>query len=657
MAFAHEIQPIEAGDEELRALLEEAQLPSLLVALAHATGDASLLDDELVPDCRFVAGPQGGYDEARIARAKDICHAALIRLRDVGSTARAKPDDALLRRMLGFLVGPDQLDEVMPLLLGELGLDGEDARAPRWKKDELAPDRAFEVAIIGAGMSGLAASLRLAEAGIEHVVLEKNADVGGTWLENTYPGCRVDVPNHFYSYSFAQKDDWPQLYSTQDVLLDYFRECADTFDLRARIEFETEVTEAVWSDERARWTLSLRGADGRMRSIEADAVISAVGQLNRPLMPEIEGRDEFAGPAFHSARWDWSVPLAGKRVAVIGTGASAAQFVPPLADEASELFVFQRTAPWLLPTPDYHDPVPEGLGWLFAHVPFYSRWYRFWLFWSMTEGLLDAVRVEEGWPHPERSVSTANDGLRELLTGYLRECCGGDEALFAKMLPDYPPCSKRFVRDNGLWPATMARADVTLETTGIERISEKGVVLEDGREIEVDAIVYGTGFTASDFLMPMKVTGRGGRDLHETWHGDARAYLGITVPHFPNLFMTYGPNTNIVVNGSIIFFSECEIDYIVGCLEMLLRGGYGGLDCKTSVHDAYNAEIDDRNQHMAWGAASVNSWYKNRYGRVSQNWPSTLVEYWQRTREPRAADYELLQRPHPAASRSTGDLE
>ncbi|MBW2384112.1 MAG: NAD(P)/FAD-dependent oxidoreductase [Deltaproteobacteria bacterium] len=642
MSIHHPIRAMDEGDDAIRTALQDAHLPSLMVALAHATGDESLLRDDLRPNAAFTAGPQGGFSEEQIETARALCLDVLRRYRDAGCPAPAVPEEAQLRRWLSFLAGDVDLDAYLPLLLAELALDGADVRAPDWSKQELAPESDFRVAIIGAGMSGLAAALRLEQADIPFVILEKNDDLGGTWYENTYPGCRVDVPNHFYSYSFAQKDDWPQLFSSQDVLLDYFRDCADEFGLREHIRFNTEVSEAVWDEGRATWTLALRHADGSQESLDAQAIISAVGQLNRPLMPEIEGIEDYRGASFHSACWEADVDLAQKRVGVIGTGASAAQFIPVIAEEAAELHVFQRTAPWLLPTPDYHDEVPRGLQWLFARLPFYAQWYRFWLFWTTSDGLLAMVRVEDDWPHPERSVSPANDMLREMLTEYIRDQCEDDEVLFEKMRPDYPPCSKRFVRDNGLWTGTFKRENVELHTQGIERITEKGILDREGREIALDAIVYGTGFTASDFLTPMKVVGRGGRNLHTHWDGDARAYLGITVPHFPNFFVLYGPNTNIVVNGSIIFFSECEVNYVLGCLELLFRGGHRALDCRESVHDAYNRSIDEANMKMAWGAASVNTWYKNATGRVSQNWPSTLLEYWQRTREPDPNDYELL---------------
>ncbi len=491
-------------------------------------------------------------------------------------------------------------------------------------------------------MSGLCAAIRLQQAEIPFVIFEKSEEVGGTWHDNVYPGCRVDVSNHFYSYSFAQDFEWPQLFSTQPILLEYFQHVADAFGLREHIRFGTEVKKATFDEDTGAWRLDVEADDGTSEAVGAQVLVSGMGQLNRPRMPDIEGMESFAGPSFHSARWDQGVDLAGKRVAVIGTGASACQFIPIVADEASELTVFQRTPPWLLPTLDYHEDVPSGLQWLYRHVPFYAQWYRFWLFWSTAEGLLETVVVDPEWSERKDSVSELNDQVRLLLTEYLKEATGGDAELLEKMTPDYPPFSKRFVRDNGILPRTFARDDVQLETAGIDRITEHGILTKDGREIAADVIVYGTGFTASEFLMPLEVEGRGGRRLHDEWNGDGRAYLGITVPHFPNLFLLYGPNTNIVVNGSIIFFTECEVDYLLAAIETLLRDGKNALDCRTDVHDAYNERIDTDNENRAWGAATVNTWYKNRYGRVSQNWPHGLLEYWKQTRTVDPGDYEFL---------------
>jgi 4-hydroxyacetophenone monooxygenase len=640
--FDTSVAPVTASDDEIRAHLAEAEVPPLLPALAYATGDLSLLHDDLRPDPSMVALPQGGLGEDQLAAARELAAQALIRFRDAGSTPAAPPADDVLLRIMEHAVGGAAMADYLPLLEEELAYRGEDRRAPGWHKRDVAPDVDLRVAVIGAGMSGLLAAHRLAQAGVDFVILEKDEDVGGTWFENTYPGCRVDNPNHNYSYAFAQRHDWPLHFSTQDVLLDYFRHCADAFGLRPHIRFGTEVLSAAWSEADAHWTLQVRSRGGEEETLTVDAVVSAVGQLNRPRYPtEIPGYGSFAGPAFHSARWDHGVDLAGKRVAVIGTGASAVQFVPEVAPVAGELLVFQRTPPWLAPTPDYHDEVSSGLRWLYRHLPSYSEFNRFWIFWRMGDGALEGVRVDAAWEPKGQAVSQANDFARMLFTAYMQGEFADRPDLLEAVLPSYPVGAKRILRDNGIWARTLKRDNVRLLAGGIERITPSGVVTADGVEHEVDVLIYGTGFTASAFLTPMRVTGRDGVDLHEQWGGDARAYLGVTVPGFPNLFCLYGPNTNIVVNGSIVYFSECGVRYIVGCLGLLLRNRKRRLDVRKDIHDEFNERVDAENRAMAWGWSDVNSWYKNAQGRVSQNWPFTLLEYWQRTREPDPGDFVL----------------
>ena len=426
------------------------------------------------------------------------------------------------------------------------------------------------------------------------------------------------------------------------MLYGYFRDFAERNDLLRRIRFETEVVSASWSEVGKRWTLRVRGPRGE-ETLEAEALISAVGQLNQPLYPDIPGLDSFAGEAFHSARWRDDVELAGRRVAVIGTGASAMQFIPVVAEQAGELLVFQRTPAWLVPTPDYHEPVPDGLRWLYAHVPFYSEWNRFWIFWRMGDGGLLAATVDPAWQGREDAVSEINELGRQMQTQYLQAEFGDRPDLFEKIVPRYPLGAKRMVRDNGIWARTLKRPNVRLLTEGIERITPKGVVCGRGVEHPVDVIVYGTGFRASRFLAPMEIRGRSGVDLHERWQGDdARAYLGVTVPGFPNFFVLYGPNTNIVVNGSIVYFSECGVRYVLDCLRLLFETGAAALELREEVHDRFNEAVDARNRMMAWGASKVTSWYKNSRGRSAQNWPFTLLEYWQRTRAVEPADYTLL---------------
>jgi 4-hydroxyacetophenone monooxygenase len=642
VALAKPIEPITADDEFIRSALEDADIPALLPALSYITGDFSLLRPEVQVDPALIMQDQGGLTPEQLATARQMAFDAIIRFRDNGSRPGPPIEGEQLGRIIDFMSGGLPIDQYMDMAHEELALTPDDERSAHWRKADVAPDRDFLVAVIGAGMSGIVAAYRLQQAGVPYVVLDKNEDAGGTWFENSYPGCRVDVPNHYYSYSFAQRDDWPFFYSPQPELRRYFRECIDEFGIHDKIRFGTEVTSVVFDEEAGTWTLELLGTDGREETLTANAVISAVGQLNRPQLPSIEGRETFAGPSFHSARWDHSVDLAGKRVGVIGTGCSAAQFVPIIAEEAANVDIFQRTPNWMFPVPHYHQSVPFGFQWLLSNIPAYRQWYRFWLFWRSAETLRPMAEVDPDWPDKARSVSELNELLRTMLVEAMQLQYEDRPDLWEKVEPKYPPASKRIIVDNGVWAQALHRGNVDLITDEIERITPEGVVTVDGQTREFDVIIYGTGFQPSRFLTPMKVIGRGGVGIHDRWNGDARAYLGITVPGYPNFFVMYGPNTNIVVNGSIIWFSECEARYIMDCVRFVLAGGHKAIDCRPEVHDRYNVDIDAENLRMAWGVSKVNSWYKNAKGRVAQNWPFPLLEYWRRTRTVDPADYQVL---------------
>ena len=628
--------------EQIEEILKDAHLPALMCAMVQMTGETDWLRPEWTPTYNPLSRGDTGIPEAEQAkirkRAAEAIHAHL-----AGKPlAMPTPPTDVLRRQMDFVAGAPIPEQYVDFLEDELVLKGRSSKEPHFETPELkAAARRLKVLVVGAGMSGLLTGIRLSQAGVPFEIVDKNADVGGTWFENAYPGCRVDNANHMYSYSFEPNHAWPQHFSPQPVLLDYFRGIAAKYDLRKHIRFETLVEQLAWDDTRSVWRCTLKGKDGKTEVVEANAVVTAVGQLNRPRFPDIEGLGTFEGPAFHSAEWRHDVDLKGKRVIVIGTGASAYQFVPEIAPDVAHLTVFQRSPPWALPVPHYHEDVPEGMKWTLEHVPYYDKWYRFQLFWMTTEGFLPMVKSDPKWNGGPGAVSGENAMLREMAIASFAQQLQDRPDLLPKVTPAYPLGGKRAVLDNGVWLAALKRDNVDLVTEKIERITPKGVVTADGREYEADVLIYGTGFQASNFLSFLKVKGRGGRDLHETWGGDARAYLGITHPGFPNLFTIYGPNTNIVVNGSIIFFSECAVRYIVGALKLLAETGAAAMEPKKDVYDEFNRKVDEANAGWAWGSPHVSSWYKNQFGRVSQNWPFGLIDYWRATLAPNPDDYVL----------------
>jgi 4-hydroxyacetophenone monooxygenase len=631
--------PTSTDDSSIAEALECASLPALIPALVHMTGDTSLLDRYAprVPG-RDVAGAAMGDEEAREVRA--LALETLKAIRD-GSHAPPPPlSDATLCRLMSWCAGEEVPSDYLPLAVEESRFDGRDSRGLEWSRPPAADVvERFRVGIIGAGLGGLCAAIRLEQAGIPYTVIEKNHAVGGTWLENDYPDLRVDVPNHFYSYSFEPNPDWSDFYARRSELEAYIEDCATKYGVRRNIRFETEVTRATWDDDDDRWILELQGADGGTDRLETNVVINATGMLNRPFVPEIPGLKTFQGPCFHSSHWDQELDLSGQRVAVIGTGASAMQIVPGIADEVERLLVFQRSRHWALPNENYHKEVSDGKKWLLRYMPFYAGWYRFLLFWNSSDRMYSAFCIDADWEKPEISISLPNDILRRAMTEHMREQLGDAPELFEKVLPDYPPLGKRILQDNG-WYRTLTRENVDLVTEPIEEITADAVVTRDGSKHPIDVLVLATGFHASRFLWPIEFRGRGGVMLHELWGDDPRAHLGITIPGFPNLFCLYGPNTNPVV-GSVIFMLECQVRYVMGCVREMLEGNIASMECRQDVHDEYNERVDAEHEKMVWRHPRVHSYYNNDKGRVVTNAPWRLLDYWKMTKSPDLGDFSL----------------
>jgi cation diffusion facilitator CzcD-associated flavoprotein CzcO len=501
------------------------------------------------------------------------------------------------------------------------GLPGGGRNNPALPADVRTP----RIAVLGTGFGGLGMAIRLKQAGItSFTIFEKAEGVGGTWRDNRYPGAECDVPSHLYSLSFAPKADWSRHYPEQPEILAYLEACTDKWDLRPHIRFGTEIIAARFDDDEAVWHLETAAGD----DVEVDVVVCGLGQLNRPAVPDIAGLDEFEGTVFHSARWDVGHDLAGERVAVIGNGASAVQFVPRIASRTERLTIFQRSANWVLPKKN--PPFSALAKRIFAAVPFVDRAYRATIY----------LTFETRFFWFRRNSRFAR--LIENAAGKYREEEVADPELRAKLVPDYPIGCKRILAVSDYF-STLVRDDVDVVDTPIDRLTPTGVVTADGVEHPVDTVIFATGFESTSFLAPVEIVGRDGQKLDEVWHDGAEAYLGLTVSGFPNLFMLYGPNTNLGHN-SIVFMLECQIGYIIQCVRELVASDLSFLDVRRPIMDSYNRAVQKRMHQTVW-EAGCQSWYKTESGKVTNNWPTFTLEYWLATRHPRFSVYEARQRP------------
>ncbi|TPG33654.1 flavin-containing monooxygenase [Mycolicibacterium hodleri] len=638
MRNPHAGQPFTTSDEEIADALLDVSIPTLLLSLVHMAGDPSLIRGALKPAGLFLNEVQGYMSEDDKAAARAIALEVIVDYRARGCPEPEPIDGELLKEMMEWLVCDPVPDEYVPMLLEEMELDGRDLRAA--STSERSARDEFPVVVIGCGESGLLAGIRLKEAGLPFTIVEKNAGPGGTWYQNTYPGARVDVGNHFYCYSFEPTDEWTHFFAEQPELQAYFQRVMDKYEVGSHVLWQTEVTDLTWHDDTATWTVRTRGADGSTSSLEARAVISAVGQLDRPHLPAIEGRDQFSGSFFHSAEWDHAVDLRGRRVAMIGAGASGFQIAPAIAEDVGHLTVFQRTAQWMFPNPNYHEPVGAGIRWALRHLPFYGRWYRFLLFWPGCDKGLAAARVDPDYPDQSRAVSEINEVTRMMFTEWITSQVGDDPELAAKVVPDYPATGKRTLQDNGSWLRTLTRENVELVRTPIDHVDADGIVTSDGVHHPAEVIVFATGFQATEMLWPMTITGRGGADLRVRWGQRPVAYLGITVPDYPNFFCMYGPGTNLASGGSLIFHSECQMRYISQCLDHLIAGGHRYMEPRRDVTDDWVRRSQEEMRTMVWSQPSIeHSFYKNADGDVYSLSPWRLVDYWTWTRRPDPGDF------------------
>ena len=485
-----------------------------------------------------------------------------------------------------------------------------------------ATDPTLSIIIIGAGFGGLGMAIKLKQAGYENITVVEKADrVGGTWRDNTYPGAACDVQSHFYSYSFEPKHDWSRKFGLQHEILAYMEHCVRKYDLQHHIRYRSEVREANFDDASNQWQIALTTGE----ILTAQVLITATGQLNQPAWPSIPGLESFGGKVFHSARWDHDYDLNGKRVAVIGTGASAIQFVPEIVQRVNNLYLFQRSAAWVLPKPDREFRAWEQA--LFRAVPLWDRLYRALIYWKNESRALAFTRFH---------------GLLQLFANQARREASRhvtDPDKLRNIIPDYQIGCKRILISNDWYPA-INQPHLELITDSIDHIDTRGVVTRNGHHYEVDAIILGTGFRATEFLSPIRITGRHGLNLNDAWHSGAVAFKGIAVSGFPNLFMLYGPNTNLAHN-SILYMLESQFRYVLDCLRVLGKYPGSAMEVLKDRQERFSQVVQHRLERSVW-ASGCHSWYLDEQGKNTVNWPGFTFSYRFATRRVDSTDYRFL---------------
>src|SRR5262245_61911590 len=623
----------------LRQALEDADIRVLLMVVFHLSGDRKWLGPNYRPqrDVRLIADEDAGFlPEVRA----EIRRAALDLLGAMAGQHAAvyDPGDRLMLDMMRQCMNENIAEAYAPMMRVEMGLTPRDAL---WSSPPPAKQlAAMHVLIVGAGASGLILGARLKRLGIPCTLLEQADDVGGTWRDNRYPGCAVDTPNHAYSFSLGGRYRWRSYFSPRAQLFDYMRRVAHEFGVHADIRFQTKVSAARWDEAGNHWIVTVLNPRGP-ETITANVLVSCIGQFGLPYIPNIDGLDSFRGLKFHTTEWPRNLDLMGKSVAIIGTGASAMQIVPSIAAEVAQLDIYQRSPQWARPISRFHDALSDNAQWLLQHVPFYAAWFRFAMLWRYGDGLLPYLKKDPSWPYPERSLNRVNDKHRQEMLDYMLTELGDRDDLIRKCVPNYPPYGKRILLDNG-WFKTLRRPNVDLITEPIDRLVPDGGMTRDGRSHPADVLVLSTGFKMTQMTARLNIAGTGGRNLAHVWGDDnATAHLGITVPGFPNLFITQGPSTGLGHGGSAICQAETQARYISAMLVKMIEQDIAAVEVRQDVHDAFVAEVDTRHAELIWTHPGMSTYYRNRHGRVVSATPFSLVEYWTMTHDPKLEEYSV----------------
>jgi 4-hydroxyacetophenone monooxygenase len=627
-------------EQEIRTAVGMANAPALLMVIFQFTSDEKWLRAPYLPTRGKGLGDHdgGGLPHHVQDEIREQAVEVILRLQKGERPSIVMPSGEQTVRMMSVCMGEPVGAEYGPMLSSEIARRI-DPNLPELQMRPIEVPKGYQVLVIGTGIAGIAAAHQLEDMGLDYTMLEKQPEAGGNWFQTTYPGAGVDTPSHLYSFSFA-KNDWGKHFELRDDLQRYFHRALEDIGALPHVRFGTEVLSATYREHDSRWNVLVRNQDGSEETLSADVVISAVGVLNKKRMPEVANLDAFQGVQFHSSEWPDDLVLAGKRVALVGTGASSMQISPAMASRVAHLTIFQRSPQWVAPFEKFMLPIPHELRALMQTCPLYHAWYWLRLFWQFGDKVIEALRIDPEWEHPERSVNARNDAHREYFTRYLKQQLKARPDLIEKTLPDYPPFGKRILLDNG-WFATLQRDNVSLVTEYVTGVTPTGVIDGSGVEHEVDVIVWATGFQAARFVSSLAVHGKAGADLREVWNDDdPRAFLGVSVPGFPNFFMLGGPNS-FPGSGSFMYFMEVQMRYLRELMTTMTEKGITSVDATESANQKYNELVDATHARTVWTHPGMQTYYRNSHGRVVFVMPFLNVEYWNMTSQVNLADYTL----------------
>ena len=622
-----------------RTLLKDgianANIPALLMVLYQMTGEATWLQEPFAP------GRSPGLDDndsgqlpdevqTQIRMAAEEAIEAWLAGRPL---AIERPTNLRLAEMLSVAMTEHVPEEYGDIVAAGMGYDLEPTADAAITADKTA-------IVIGGGVSGICAGIELGKLGIDYTLFEKNEDFGGTWFENRYPGCGVDTPSLTYTFS-CRPNDWSMYFPLRDEIEGYLLDTAREFGLYDKARFRTHVEEARWNTATDQWDVTITTPDGKRETHSADYLFSAVGILNIPKFPQIDGLDEFAGEVYHTSRWPAEADLSGKRVAVIGNGASGMQVAPAIADEVSRMTIFARSKQWAAPFPQFRKKVPEGVRYLMQVVPLYRAWLEQRLSWTFNDRVHGTLFRDPEWEHPERAVNEINDAHRRVFTRYVEEQLQDRPELIERVLPEYPPFAKRMLLDNG-WFRTIKKPHVDLIPEHLAKVEGNTLSTSSGETVEADVIILATGFQTTNVLGSYDIVGREGQLLRDHWGEDnASAYLGTLVPGFPNFFILLGPNVGSGHGGSMIRNIENQMHFAGQVVQCAEAQEASTVEVKETAYTDYSRRIDDAHDRLVWTHPGTENWYRNSQGRVVAITPWRNDAFWRMTRSPDEADLQF----------------